>query len=214
MPEGFGLEPTGKECFRIECAETAECCEGFVPDANCATYEAACSTDPGQCLSYFSLCQCNQRCEDSLCVDRGPRCTSDDHCAFVTTPYCIDQACVACREHADCPAAGARCLDGACVEPCTSDAECPLLYACEGGTCVEHGCDTDRECAFLLGDGRSVCREHECQVPCSVDLECDQASFEVCGDGACVFAGCSTSAECRIVLGVEGEDEPVTAECR
>ncbi len=214
MPEGFGLEPTGKECFRVECAEKADCCADFLPDSNCALYEESCTADPSQCLAFLTLCQCNEECEDSLCVDRGPNCTVDANCAFVSTPFCEVGKCVACREHADCAFADERCVSGECIVPCVDDAECPLLYSCMAGSCVATGCASDRECSFYLGDGRASCREGVCEVPCSTDYECDQSAFEVCSDGVCVFAGCNTNAECRVVLGIESEDPGVTAECR
>ena len=36
VPGGLGLSATGRECYRVECTESADCCADFVPDANCA----------------------------------------------------------------------------------------------------------------------------------------------------------------------------------
>ncbi|MBC7171609.1 MAG: hypothetical protein H5U40_04245 [Polyangiaceae bacterium] len=213
-PDGFGLSPTGSECFRVECAEKSDCCAGFVPDANCGTYETTCNDDPGQCLSYLALCVCNEECEDSLCRDRGPSCTVDDHCYSITTPICEAGHCVACRAHTDCEGADERCIENDCVRPCLEDEECPLFHRCDAGACVETGCSSDRECVYLLGDGRAKCRDRACQVGCSSDYECDVGAYEVCSGGVCVFAGCASDAECRVILDLANEPPGVTAECR
>lgn len=215
IPGGLGVTATGRECYRVECGEDADCCADFVPSANCDVYEANCDSNPTLCLAYYSLCVCNESCVSDQCFDDGPGCTVDDHCSSGSRPYCQAGSCVACREHADCGDGQERCVEGACETGCVTDDQCPLLHACDAGACVERGCDTDRECILLLADGRATCSDGECTITCQSDWECDESAREVCHQGACVFAGCESDAECRIVLEIENEQsDSVRAECR
>jgi len=212
--DGLGLSATGKSCFLVECAENADCCANFVPDPNCGVYEAACNQNPTQCLSYFSLCQCNEACENERCVDRGAGCLIDDHCPFASEPHCVEGHCVACVEHGDCPGSNDRCVNGSCEAGCVDDEQCPLFYECTDSACVPSGCTSDRECIYLFSDARGVCRDARCALACRADFECDATQGEICVEGRCVFAGCTTDAECRVAFDAANEPTGVRAVCR
>ncbi len=169
--------------------------------------------DPTDCSLYNQLCICNEACENELCIDRGPGCTSDMECPQFTSPFCVASRCAQCREHGDC-AESDRCVEGRCEAGCEADEECPLLHTCSSGSCVESGCSSDRECAFVLGDGRARCVDSACMLSCSDDAECDIDRFEVCSSGQCVFAGCESDAECRAYLGLADTLSGAHAVCR
>lgn len=213
LNEGRNLTVTGRDCYRVECEATADCCAQFVPDPGCDAYDAACVADPADCLAFRSLCQCNRECTDSTCVDRGPNCMADGECPRFTTPYCVADRCHTCREHGDCTSDTARCVDGECVAGCTRDEDCQVLEACEIGTCVARDCTSDRECAFVTGDARARCAAGACTTACSVDAECDERRFEVCHDDRCTFVGCEADPECRAYLDLAPGD-PARAVCR
>lgn len=208
-----GLSATGRTCYRIECGADADCCDAFVPDPSCDFYMEACNMDPADCASFRLLCVCNEMCVDELCRTQGPGCAADTECPAFSSPYCVAERCVECREHGDCRETE-RCVDGQCTGGCTVDEECPLLHGCDAGTCVEAGCSSDRECAFVLGDGRARCVDAACVVSCRDDAECDIARFEVCHGGECIFAGCESDAECRAYLGLAATSDGARAVCR
>lgn len=211
-PGSVDLSATGKSCYRVECGANADCCVDFVPASGCDVYESECLMDPTNCYAFHALCQCNRICTDNLCVNVGPSCAVDGECPSVTVPYCVGGRCVACREHGDC-GEGARCIEGKCDPQCKSDANCPLLYTCNAGTCVLAGCTSDRECVFVLGQSRGRCVNKACVVGCSDDAECNVTAFEVCRQGLCTFVGCNTDAECRAYLGLSETPGNVRAQC-
>lgn len=213
VTEGLGIAATGRECLVVECAENADCCDDFVPDANCDFYQATCDADPSQCLSFLTLCMCNAVCDDELCIASTPSCITDEHCAFSSEPFCVADECVQCREQGDCQTNEA-CADGRCIPPCKANEGCPFMHACEAGACVPRGCESDRECAFLLTDSRAACIDGACGITCSSDFECNVNALEVCAGGRCVFAGCETNEECRIALGLANDGSGARAECR
>jgi len=214
MPASPGLSVTGRSCFAVECAADADCCASFVPDPSCDFYQMRCTGTPPDCSAFNALCVCNFRCQNELCVDVGPACTTDTDCPGFDRPYCVAPSCVECRTHADCFATGARCEAGVCAQGCDRNEQCPLLHSCQAGTCVASGCTSDRECAFVLGDGRARCVSSACTIGCSDDAECDVSLFEVCSQGACTFGRCSSDEECRAFLHLENVRGPTHAVCR
>lgn len=214
----LGIPVTGKSCVRVECTTKDDCCSNFVPSPNCPTYQQDCSTDPTSCITYHSLCDCNRDCVDSICKDTPPPCSSNQECASLVTPFCVNGACAECAQPGDCAGQNDRCVNGTCKAPCTEDAQCALLEACQNGECVRVGCSTDRECFFMLNDPRATCSGGDCQIPCSIDADCarqlGEQSFQVCQAKKCVFVGCNTDAECRAFLGLSAVTSNVKAECR
>lgn len=212
----LALPHTGKECHRVECEEDADCCSDFVPNENCAAYEENCRTDPVFCATYRSLCECSQRCEDSLCVAAAPGCSDSAECTSTQTPFCVSGSCAQCERDANCPGDGTKCVEGVCAAACQISEQCPPLHACEEGECIVVGCQTDRECVFLRGDPQSRCVEGDCITPCDADSDCsgEGMRFFVCLQGECTFVGCETDAECRAFLGLNLPTSMSTAVCR
>jgi hypothetical protein len=222
-----------KSCYRVECATREDCCQAFVPNPNCATYESNCAMDPIFCNTYRSLCQCTQDCIDEQCVAAAPGCKTNAECTSTQTPYCVEGKCTQCDKDTACAGAGAKCAQGVCMAACKRDENCPLLHACQDGVCADTGCTSDRECAFMSKNQLAICNAGECELPCSTDTDCATMSntpnqgmmtmtaaanatrgFEACDMGKCVFVGCESNAECRALLGLESQRNNVTAVCR
>lgn len=232
------LERMPKSCYRVECAVKDDCCQTFVPNPSCPTYEANCAMDPIFCNTYRSLCQCTQDCVDEQCVAAAPGCQTNAECTSMQTPYCVSGKCTQCDKDSACAGTGSKCTQGVCMAACKQDENCPLLNSCQDGVCVERGCQTDRECAFLTKNVLAVCHEGECDVPCTSDSDCavmqtttnpnqstntpgmsSNASsatrgFEACEMGKCVFVGCENNAECRALFALENQRNNVMAVCR
>jgi hypothetical protein len=212
----IALPMTAKQCHRVECAEDADCCAAFVPDANCAAYQENCEVDPVFCNTYRSLCECSLRCEEEACVAAAPGCQSNAECTSQQTPFCIEGSCRQCSRDANCPGDGTQCVDGLCMAGCGQDEHCPPLHACQEGECVDVGCASDRECVFLTGDVASICDDGMCRTPCVRDLDCggETERFQVCDEGQCVFIGCETDSECRALLQLSSQPGIAHAVCR
>jgi hypothetical protein len=213
------LSRVPKSCFRVECATKDDCCQSFVPNANCPTYEMNCAMDPIFCNTYRSLCQCGQDCVGELCIAAAPGCKSNAECTSTQTPFCVEGKCRQCDKDAACSGDNAKCSEGVCMAACHQDEHCPLLHACQDGACVDTGCKSDRECAFIMKNPLAVCRESECHLPCATDDECMTApsptrGLEVCEQGQCVFVGCENDRECRALLGLENQRGNIQAVCR
>ena len=207
-----------KTCVRVECENKQDCCQNFVPNVNCPTYEMNCAMDPIFCNTFRSLCQCSQDCVDELCVTAAPGCKSNAECTSSQTPFCVEGKCRQCDKDAACAGMGSKCSQGVCMAACRQDEHCPLLHECQNGVCVETGCKSDRECAFMSREQLAVCVDGECEVPCDSDAECmgstETRGFERCEMGKCVFVGCETNKECRALLGLENQRGNVQAVCR
>jgi hypothetical protein len=183
QPPSFGLSPTGMECVQIDCATTADCCQGLTTDV------------PDKCRSRAALCsELLPGCVAKACT-RSSECAGGGVCngrCAVTTGECTGSV--------DCLAN--KCLGGKCTlnfTACGSDAEC-AANTCVGGTCAcenpaftpGHPLCDDPECedACLWS-----CEESRCVIPtkCSVDDDCS-GSRPLCVDGDCVE--CAASADC------------------
>jgi hypothetical protein len=228
---GLGRAP--KSCYRVECESKEDCCQAFVPNPNCATYEMNCAMDPIFCNTYRTLCQCTQDCVDEQCVAAAPGCKTSAECTSAQTPFCLEGKCSQCDKDSAC-ATGAKCAKGVCVAACKQDENCPLLFSCMDGVCTETGCKSDRECAFMLKNQLAICSDGKCEVPCSTDSDCATSiptqaqqgmtqsmsaslatrGFEACEMGKCVFVGCENNSECRSLFNLENQRNNVQAVCR
>ncbi len=212
-PGAPSLTVTGKACYRVQCGTDTDCCADFVPASGCEIYEKDCQANPNNCDAYLTLCQCRRTCENELCVDPGPSCTTDTQCPSSTEPYCVSRQCVECREHGDC-LDSERCVSGSCQTACKTSENCAPLHSCSNGLCVPSGCTTDRECVFVLGHPQGLCANGACIVGCVDSSGCNAAAFEVCQAGRCTFAGCATDAECRAYLDLSNSPGNTRAVCR
>jgi hypothetical protein len=231
----FPISVHAKHCYKVECAENADCCVDFVPTADedtCTLYAENCATDAYYCDLYNTLCICSEICIEERCVPPPSACIEDLDCyseeAVDGMGVCEDGKCYDCREDANCAVAGAECVDMMCEVPCTRHEQCGLFEDCIDGDCVDRGCANDRECVFLYGlNGdrpQPRCRDGECEIPCENDAQCRglqepnldpaHASFYVCEGGRCVFMGCTTDEQCRIMLDLQYEEGLATAVCR
>lgn len=210
--DSSGIARTAKSCDRVECDTGDDCCAGFVPNPDCPVFEANCAMDPVFCNTFNNLCVCARDCRENLCVGATPGCENDGECTSSQTPYCVEGGCRQCRDDSNCGGA-LKCIAGLCEAPCVRDEQCPFLFACQEGDCVEVGCRSKRECFFITRDDRVDCLGAECVVPCRRDADCSE-DFQVCDRGQCTFIGCETDAECRAALGLENSNDVVTARCR
>lgn len=217
---GLALPHLAKACYRVECENKDDCCATFQPNANCEMYKANCDSDPIFCNTYRSLCVCSKTCDKELCVAETPGCKTDQECTSAQTPFCVDGTCHQCNQDSACPGGtSSKCAQGVCMSPCSDDANCPLLYACQNNACVRTGCQSDRECAFITNNPRAKCTDKMCKTPCSTDSDCANTdptsnSFEACVDGQCKFVGCETDTECRAALGIAAMPGKIRAVCR
>ena len=121
-----------------------------------------------------------------------------------------------CEEDAECPGAQICNAAGSCADGCTEDGQCAVMMVCVQGHCVEP-CSTDADC-----EGEAICEsdghckvEGECAaasdcpmaetycdlsvgtcVPgCQTDDHCQDATLE-CESGECVVKGCQHNYQC------------------
>lgn len=118
---------------------------------------AACTEDAG--------CASGEVCLNPGTADAACGCGSDANCAD-DTPYCLDAACVGCKEDSHCP--GGFCVNNACVE-CTKNADCESkpFTRCMSGACV---CKTDAECTTAKLGG--ICNASDGTCYCNAATEC------------------------------------------
>jgi hypothetical protein len=210
----YNVAVQAKECFRVECSTTADCCDDFVASSSCPSWKAMCDAgDPSYCSYYEANCKCPYTCTDELCgVTTG--CSVDADCGS-SLLKCVSKKCVQCAVDADCTTFGTdyKCTKNVCKTGCKKNEECALFEACQNGACVDVGCTSDRECLFATHDPLSKCTDKKCVTPCTTDAECG-GSFNVCEQGQCKFVGCETDEECRVLLGLENSIGHETAVCR
>lgn len=146
------LLPTALALLAAGCTAGVACPAGFVQQGSlCLEADAGGGADGGSC---------------------GGRCTG-------ATPFCVADACVACRSSTDCRAEASICRpsDHACVA-CTTSIDCtaPAAAVCDvaRGTCG--ACSRDGDCAHL-GSGLH-CTGGAC-------VECSVLDESACGANSC-----------------------------
>jgi hypothetical protein len=205
IKDDFAIAPLAKQCVRVECATTADCC-GDKPTeapAKCAARATKCTpTLPGcttgascgspadcgggacigSCSNSFANCtnssQCTAACQYTGLGSTGYQCASDDS---------------ECTTTADCPAVGTcQFMQCSCAnpeydfsDPICSDTDCDDLctLTCQDELCVQdESCENDTECAFNYPN--TMCHQGRC-VECAMDSDCDTDDGEQCREGAC-----------------------------
>lgn len=220
----FNIDVTAKQCTRIECEATVDCCgtKSTKAPAKCTGRDQICdlanSLIPG-CIDTNSCTATSDTCGDGTCglgscsvngQGGGSTCETTADCSPNTceTPvgatYGMCSLTLAtCTATAPCaqPTCGNRRCD--CRNPlydetapiCT-DPECDdiCLLRCEDSLCIE-----DQSCktnAECLALGLQVCDGGRC-VECSKDSECDVDNKETCNAGLC-HKPCKFNEECPL----------------
>ncbi|MCK6574893.1 hypothetical protein L6V77_27800 [Myxococcota bacterium] len=216
----------------------AHCVEGRCRPCDGATH-AGCGPQQLCCLDRCVAAAPAGRCEACAagcnpdtadrCVDRACACGEGPPCASPERPFCVDGACSACREAADC-GPGLRCEAGTCAgcgartpcpgrgpipvceggvcRPCAADAECvdpEVGHQCAGGACG--ACDPADAAGCLPGGpaptcdaSTRTCRPCEAQADCPPDRPvCEAGRCRVCT--AADHAGCDEAGEAPLCAG-------------
>ncbi len=134
-------------------------------------------------------------------------CAADGDCE---TGRCVEGACVQeCSSPTDCPGRFDDCRSGRCYNRCFGAGTCFNGGVCLNGICVDEQCEEDSDCE----DGR-LCRGQLCvrPDPCSSDDEC--SSRQRCIEGNCeALSVCGGDANCADdEICVNGRCSPV-AQC-
>ncbi len=182
--ESFGIEATGKECYQIDCTETADCCGHLETDIS-----EECRSRAAKCLETLPGCSAGEECTSSSDCSGGGVCSGN--CSVSEGN---------CTGNVDCLAN--RCVDGFCslnFTPCSSNAEC-AANTCTGGSCdcsnpsydpADPVCENE-ECEELC---RWACEESRCVIrsDCQDNEDCFGAR-SLCDEGSCVE--CKSSTDC------------------
>ena len=225
----FDIGVEVKQCDRIECQETTDCC-GSKPteapakcanrDATCTptlpgcttklcTSDAACGSGtcrPGTCSIGVGECETAADCADTClpagtCSRSGTACIVDTDCTYY--PYNTTVTCSTANRTCDCT--NPDYVPGAAI--CT-DPECEdiCLLRCDGERCVQdRSCDVDADC---INFGLPMCDKSRC-VQCKKDEDCDTEADETCDAGVC-HKPCQHNEECPLFNACD-ED---TGECK
>jgi hypothetical protein len=159
-----------------------EVCNGFDDDCNG-------DVDDGD------LCDAGEVCDDGTCVPScgsGEFVCSGDKVCDEVKGICVDPACVG----VDCPD-GTKCVEGACVDPC-SGVVCPAGEVCLAGVCLD-------PCDAIVCDDSQVCEAGACVEKCDCAgcpdgetcLVTGLCVFDLCVDVDCPNGGiCQPDGSC------------------
>lgn len=221
----FDVGVAVKQCDRIECAETSDCCGNKPTEAppQCANRDVVCSAQlpgctvrtctsdatcgtgtcrPGTCSSGAIECETNAECADT-CSAEGVCSRSQTICLADTDCFYNGATCITTNRTCDCTnpdyvPGSAICTDPACDDIC--------VLRCEGERCVpDRSCEQDADC---LTSGLPLCDDSRC-VQCKTDEDCDTEDGETCDVGVC-HKPCKHNEECPLFNACD-ED---TGECK
>ena len=167
LESDFDIEFLPKQCYRVQCADDADCCEDWKPgggytQAQCDMMKDNCESagvypppsvippavTTNDCTYWVAYCRCSYGCNEEQCtVDTGQYCLVDGQCT--TGPAtCVDHRCVDCTDDVDCLSSLYPFCSGdnTCVQ-CKDDGDCTTPGArCVAGTC-QAGCTANENCA-------------------------------------------------------------------
>ena len=144
--------PANGLCINGNCVVTAVC----GTDADCAMGETC---QQGICVATGGgNCTTDAECNGLLCVNgmcvpcdtnadcgTGRSCAADGRCVTGTSmPGTATPPAAMCNDAQDCPGANNDCVNGRCLDQCTSDDQC-ASRACINGHCAPP-CDSDDDC--------------------------------------------------------------------
>jgi hypothetical protein len=205
LESDFNLTFAPKQCYRVQCAASTDCCKDWKPaggytPAQCDMMKKNCEDADvyppptimppavtfNDCTSWTNYCRCSFDCVEEQClVVQGQYCLVDGQC--LSGPgNCVDNHCVACTNDDDCLGTLFRfCASNACVA-CKVDGDCATAGSrCVNNTC-QAGCTANEHCGLL-----EACQAGECvQVGCQTDRQC----YFLTGDdrSKCVATKCQT----------------------
>lgn len=203
----FDIEVSAKQCDRIDCSETADCCGNRPSEAppkcndralicqsssldNCVPFGCTDSSEcgdgscgSGSCTNTFTTCEadadCLDTCVSGICSFSFFSCVTDDDCSGT----CQGRSC-------DCDNPLFDPFDPICSDP---DCEDICTLKCEEERCVvDDSCSGDSECPF----GAPICEAGSC-VQCLEDDDCDSGEGETCRKGRCERP-CMADEECPL----------------
>lgn len=185
---GFNCNPLTARCEKLgfPCHAALDC----LPGASLWFFRCASDAD---CF-YFSDDVCVNVAGSGRCARRAPGSSAESSGCDEPTPdgallprFGGGESVLVCAD------AGQRCVGGACVPGCRSDAECST--ARNGSVCDTASgdcrCSKDDDCG---GVGVSRCNTNTGNCECASDRDCeDVPGADVCVEGRC---GCSSVAAC------------------
>ncbi len=187
----FNIDVTAKQCTRIECEATADCCGTKSTEA------------PAKCTGRDQICDPANRlipgCTPTTCTATSDTC-GDGTCGM---GFCSvsGQAAGACETPADCSSNLCEIPAGATFGTCSlSFLTCSATVPCAQPTCGNRVCDCQNP---LYDPTADICR----------DIECEDICLLRCEDSLCVEdQSCKTNAEC-LALGLQVCDGGRCVEC-
>ena len=218
----FNIAVEAKQCTRVECDKTDDCCGGKATEApaKCAGRDEICESSqlpgctPTSCTTANEATVCGEgTCRMGSCsggLSAGTACETVADCpkdtCNLTTGVCTLSGST-CASDAACPYNSSilSCLGRSCncinplynaSDPICADEDCLdiCLLRCEDHLCVEdHSCKTDSEC---IGLGLNICEDGRC-VECAVKADCDADADETCEAGFCKKP-CKYNEECPL----------------
>jgi hypothetical protein len=217
----FNISVTAKQCTRVECDVTEDCCGDKATEApaKCADRNETC--DPANRL--FKDCSATTCTSDATCGEgtcgmgfcsgggnSATACKTVADCKKDTcnldTGYCTVSG-LSCASDASCLYFGSTvtCTNRVCdcinpayqpEDPICSDPDCDdiCLLRCEDKLCVQDkSCKGNTDCEAV---GLQICDGGRC-VECTRDSECDTKNDETCESGMC-HKPCTQNEECPI----------------
>lgn len=220
----FAIDVVPKQCDRIECETTTDCCGDKNTEAPpaCKGRDVICSqpTLPG-CIA--TLCTSDATCNGGSCYGTctgtgqiGGTCVDVSDCPAVTNT-CIISAGTSgtcsstgtfCDDITPCSAPVVNCSTKSChcqnpdynpSDPICTEQDCVdiCLLRCdeESQLCLEDtSCELDSDCT---AGGRNICSNDGRCVECTKDSECDEENDESCVEGTCKKP-CEFNEECPL----------------
>ncbi len=179
----------GFKCALQRCKPEAT--DGCMDDLDCQV----------QLSGWSTVCATQADCPGQVCIDVGGagRCATPPSDFVMCTTFNQVEVSLARFPEGDpvtvCSNTDYECgADGACVNPCMSDADCTQsagFPVCNVGTGICE-CGGDDDCGMLGVPALSVCHAGVCG--CGTDADCTGMNIDVCNEnGAC---GCSSAAVC------------------
>jgi hypothetical protein len=191
LESDFDLDFIPKQCYRVQCAASEDCCTNFKPvgftQAQCDTMKSNCesagvypppSVMPpavtfNDCATWIQSCRCSMDCLEEQClIIPGQFCLVDGQCTG-GLGSCVNNRCVACKINNDCAST--------------------LLPYCTSNMCVQ--CKLDEHCTTT----GSRCVAGTCQPGCTANEHC--GLLQVCEAGECIDSGCTSDRQCYFLTG-------------